>query len=145
MKSLRWIDLFYQEPINLAQRSIWVGPAANIVTLEETGYEVMAVADSWVESLSIPFRYNKMSNANKAAELRPCGRSGQILGSQLERKEGICVTETPEWLGQLMLEPAHLDLIWVKWKLPLMLMCSWVRLYNDRISVGSHGEWRDGT
>ena len=72
------MDLFYQEPIILAQRSIWVGLAANIVTLEETECKVMIFADSWVESLNKPFRYNKMSNANKAAELRPCGRSGQI-------------------------------------------------------------------
>lgn len=72
------MDLFYQEPIILAQRSIWVGPAANVVTLEETGCELMLVADSWVETLSKPFRYNKMSNVNKAAELRPRGRSGQI-------------------------------------------------------------------
>lgn len=34
-----------------AQRSIWVGPAANIVTLEETGWELMIVTYSWVETL----------------------------------------------------------------------------------------------
>lgn len=38
--------LFYQGPIILSQRGIWVGPAANTAALEETGCELMVVADS---------------------------------------------------------------------------------------------------
>lgn len=72
----------------------------------------MIVADSWVETLKQePFRYNKMSNVNKAAELRPRGQVARFKESTGKRKEGICVTERPEWLGQLMLEPAHLNFI----------------------------------